>query len=279
MFHIKAVHYSQVYLLLITLIYSAVAISAPKKVLIEQWQASDELSTQVINHQPWQNILDKYLSTVDRQTYVNYHAASQDTQLGLDTYITTLSNINPLSLNRNEQKAYWLNLYNAATVQLILKHYPVKSITKIGRGFFAFGPWNDNILVVNQTPISLNDIEHGILRPIYNDPRIHYGVNCASLSCPNLMATAYTSANSEALLDQAAKDYINHARGVNPQDQTLLLSTIYQWYQQDFGDNVDEMIEHLKIYAEPKLLAQLQLTHNWNIKYDYDWRLNSPESK
>jgi hypothetical protein len=250
------------------------ASSAPKKVLLLEWHGSDESSIQAVDHRHWQRIINAYLVGEKQQNYFNYAAAKDDSLLGLDEYIESLVQINPLLLNRKEQRAYWINLYNSATIQLLLQNFPTTSITKIGRGLFSFGPWDDDILTVNQIALSLNDIEHGILRPIYDDPRIHYAVNCASLSCPNLMATVFTAENTEQLLEQAASDYINHPRGVMIKNGQLVLSSIYDWFQEDFGGNETGVFTHLRQYAKPDLLQNIKTVENERPRYTYDWGLN-----
>ncbi|EGG94045.1 hypothetical protein IMCC1989_378 [gamma proteobacterium IMCC1989] len=262
---------------------SHIAISAPKKVLLQEWQASDESSVIVVDHSLWQQVLDQYVVERSQQTYVQYNLLNQvqlkqsnsNTQPSIvDQYLEYLATVNPLTLSRQEQQAYWLNLYNAATVQLIVRNYPVSSITKLGKGLFSFGPWNDDIVTVNQQKISLNDIEHGILRPVYDDPRIHYAVNCASFSCPNLLVTAFTGENIEALLDKGARDYINHTRAVSVKDDELVLSKIYDWFQEDFGGSEEGVISHIKQYANSGLLEQLNTIDTNKIRYAYDWKLN-----
>jgi hypothetical protein len=259
---------------------SHIAISAPKKVLLQEWQASDESSVIVVDHSLWQQVLDQYVVERSQQTYVQYNLLKQvqsnnNTQSSIvDQYLEYLATVNPLTLSRQEQQAYWLNLYNAATVQLIVRNYPVSSITKLGKGLFSFGPWNDDIVAVNQQKISLNDIEHGILRPIYDDPRIHYAVNCASFSCPNLLSTAFTGVNAEVLLEKGARDYINHTRAVSVKDGELVLSKIYDWYQGDFGGSEEGVISHIKQYANSGLLEQLNTVNANKIRYAYDWTLN-----
>lgn len=253
--------------------------SAPKKALLEAWQGYDNTNKTSVDHRLWQQALDRYLVTDENaQTYVNYSALKKQTETEprtvVEEYVLSLLAINPLLLNRKEQKAYWFNLYNAATVQLMVKHYPVSSITKVGGGFFSFGPWNDDILTINGQPLSLNDIEHGILRPIYDDPRIHYGVNCASLSCPNLLATAFTADNTEQLLEQAARDYINHSRGVSIDGQNVTLSKIYDWYKEDFKHSTDGVLEHIRQYADEELLVALDQLSRPRFRYTYDWQLN-----
>jgi len=272
-------------LLYFVVLFSAshMAISAPKKVLLQEWQASDESSVIVVDHSLWQQVLDQYVVEHNQQTYVQYSLLKQAQlkqsegsaqSLMLGRYLTSLAMVNPLILSRQEQQVYWINLYNAATLQLMVNHYPVSSITKVGGGFFGFGPWNDNILTVNNRLLSLNDIEHGILRPIYDDPRIHYAVNCASLSCPNLLATAFTANNIEQLLEQAARDYINHPRGSAIEGQHVTLSKIYDWYQEDFGGSRKGVLAHIRQYADDDLIKKLDHLQAPVVEYGYDWQLN-----
>ena len=126
--------------------------------------------------------------------------------------------------------------------------------------------------------VSLNDIEHRILRPIWKDPRIHYVVNCASLGCPNLLTTAFTPANSEELLTLAAHGYVNHSRGVRIEKQRLIVSSIYRWFQEDFGSNDSEVIAHLRRYANADLNQHLARFETI-AKHDYDWSLNDVTSE
>ena len=133
----------------------------------------------------------------------------------LNSYVAGLTAIPISRYNRSEQRAYWINLYNALTVKLVLEHYPIGSIRDIdiSPGLFADGPWKRKLVEVENEVLSLNDIEHRILRPIWRDPLIHYAVNCASVGCPNLLTMAFTAANTDDLLNAAALDYINSPRG------------------------------------------------------------------
>lgn len=243
----------------------------------EQW---DDTGTNVehIDHTHWQKILDSYIvekKNNNAQPPINlfkYGSVSNDDKTVLAQYLKKLQSIDPRDYAKEEQFAYWVNLYNAATVDLILKNYPVKSITKLG-GILSFGPWDKEILTVADEAITLNDIEHKILRPIWKDARIHYAVNCASYSCPNLSATAFTSKNADTLLEQAAKDYVNHPRAVHIKDDTLELSEIYKWYAEDFGESEQDVVAHISNYAEPDLAQKLK-AFDGDIDYDYDWSLN-----
>jgi hypothetical protein len=178
-------------------------------------------------------------------------------------------------LRRGEQKAYWINLYNALTVDVILDHYPVKSIRDIdiSPGIFSSGPWDAKLLFIEGEKISLNDIEHRILRPIWQDNRVHYAVNCASLGCPNLQPLSFTARNLDMLLDKAARDFINHPRGVSFINNRLQVSSIYFWFQEDFGASENGIIRHLKKYLTPDNLKKLDAVHK-KIRHQYDWSLN-----
>ena len=166
----------------------------------------------------------------------------QGTTAKLASYLASLQSLDPRDYSRAEQKAYWINFYNALTVQVVADAYPVKSIKdisesllgKLGRIFG--GPWDDVHAKVAGLDLTLNNIEHGILRPIWRDNRIHYAVNCASYGCPNLSPTAFTADNTEELLEAGARAYVNHPRGVEfIDDDFIIISSIYKWYVADFG--------------------------------------------
>ncbi|GHA65324.1 DUF547 domain-containing protein [Photobacterium aphoticum] len=248
---------------------STTALAAPKADLWPYWQAHQTNSTQQVDHQRWQLLLDRYLIVAPQQTRFRYSAVTDDDKYTLSRYLRDMAKIDPRQLNRREQFAYWVNLYNAQTVQLILAHYPVSSITKIG-GFFSFGPWNEKLLTINGQSLSLNDIEHRILRPIWREPRIHYVVNCASLGCPDLLPRAFTATNTDTLLEQAAKRFINSDKGVKIDGDRVHLSSIYDWYGQDFGTQ-RELQQHLNRYRTGAPITLQQ------ISYDYDWQLNDAQ--
>ncbi len=180
-----------------------------------------------------------------------------------------MADVDPRSYSKAEQYAYWVNIYNAITVDLILDNYPVKSITKLG-GLFSFGPWGDKVITIAGQNLTLNDIEHRILRPIWNDPRTHYAVNCASLGCPNLQPDAFTADNTESLLEQAATQFVNSQKGATLKGEKLQLSSIYEWFADDFGGNKKGVIEHINRYRQSDDLNAF----DGKIEYEYDWALN-----
>jgi len=250
---------------------------APDSELWAIWNVADESSTATIDHGDWQQVLDAYLVTAgtDGINRFDYANITDGDRARLKRYIEQLAMTDPRTYPRAEQRAYWINLYNAVTVEVVLQYYPVKSIRDIGRGLLSSGPWKKQWVEVAGQPLTLNDIEHRILRPIWRDPRTHYAVNCASLGCPNLAARAYTAADIDSLLDEAARAYINHPRGVAFENGRLTLSSIYKWFDVDFGESDVAVLEHLAKYAEPELAGRLA-GYGGRIRYDYDWRLNKP---
>ena len=263
----------------------AVAAHAQSAKLIPAWDASDENSVARIDHGAWQDILNDYLhvhdSGVNRFDYGALKAHAGDFAK-LASYLASLQSLDPRDYSRAEQKAYWINFYNALTVQVVADAYPVKSIKDIsesllGRlgGIFG-GPWDDVHAKVAGRDLTLNNIEHGILRPIWRDNRIHYAVNCASYGCPNLCPTAFTADNAEELLEAGARAYVNHPRGVEfMDDDFIIISSIYSWYAADFGGTEKSVIEHLVKYADKALAARLRKFVG-SIDYEYDWSLNRP---
>ena len=263
--------------------------ATPKARLIPFWNKSDELNKTSIDHSGWGKFLRQYARAhtdgINRVDYARVTAADKEQ---LDSYIKSLKSIAIRSYNRNEQFAYWVNLYNAATVQLVLANFPIKSITKISFGLFSFGPWDEPLLKIEQQHLSLNDIEHGILRPIWRDRRIHYVVNCASMGCPNLLLKPFSAMGIEAQLAQAEGAYIDHPRGLRIEGNTLHLSKIFSWYASDFAASESELAASLIKIKTRKFAADdekaLEPYKSWqdlsanrrSIRYSYDWALNKP---
>ena len=248
---------------------------APKVEGDEFWNASVESNSATIDHDLWQDILDEYLIS-DDPSGVNLfdYEGLQESRDTLDEYIDTLIDIRPQDYSRAVQQAYWINLYNALTVRTILDEYPVESITKLGKTALSFGPWDDKVIVVAGKELSLNNIEHGILRPFWQDYRVHFAVNCASIGCPNVQPEAFTAVNSEELLDLGAQEYLAHPRGARFEGDTLILSSIFDWYGVDFGNTLPEILSVLAAHAEGDLAERLT-TYQGKAKYEYDWDLNS----
>lgn len=252
------------------------ALAAPKADLWKRWAASEASSTQVIDHGAWDGLLKKYIVDDAGLNRFAYGRVSKADSQALDAYIDRLQATPVSKLNRAEQRAFWINLYNATTIQTVLAHYPVESILKIdiSPGLFSSGPWGKKLLEVEGEAVSLDDIEHRILRPVWKDPLIHYTVNCASVGCPNLANAAYTADNYSQLATANARAYINSPRGAVVEKGKLRVSSIYVWFQADFGGKDKTVIEHLKQYAEPGLASQLNNIKKISKDF-YDWSLNN----
>lgn len=240
-----------------------------------RWATHSESSQVEIDHSPWQALLDDYLVT-DTDSEVNlfdYTGLLDDDREPLDDYVELMVSVDPLSLNQQEQKAYWINLYNVLTVKLILDNFPTVSITELGSNPLEFGPWNEVAASINGTELSLNDIEHRIIRPLYNDYRIHFAVNCASIGCPNLAAEVFTAADLDTQLDDAAAEYVNHPRGIQIDDDQLKLSSLFEWYASDFGEDLDGVLSTLGQHVDTDDRSIL-LKFSGTPEYSYDWGLN-----
>ena len=200
----------------------------------------------------------------------------------LKAYISALETVRPQALDRPEQFAYWANLYNAKTIDVVLDAYPVASIRdiSINGGIVDFlkksvgkgGPWKAKIVEVGGVKLSLDDIEHGIMRPVFRDPRVHYAVNCASVGCPNLQKAAFTGAKLEEMLEAAATDFINSPRGFSSKGGEITASSIYEWFAADFG-GASGAVKHALNYAKPNLKSKL-ISARVISNYEYDWSLN-----
>ena len=268
----------------ILLITASAAHAAPEAELWARWTAHDPAAQATIDHGPWTAFLERHRRMgPNGVARLDYGGVDADARKHLQGYIDHLADQDIGRFSRPVQRAYWINLYNALTVATVLDHYPVASIRDIdiSPGWFSNGPWDAKLIEVDSVELSLNDIEHRILRPIWEDPRIHYAVNCASLGCPNLQPVAFTAANTERLLDDGAHAYVNHPRGVGVEGEALVVSSIYHWFRADFGGTERGVLDHLERYADEPLRAVLMLYDGYD-DHRYDWSLNdvtaTPES-
>jgi hypothetical protein len=244
---------------------------APEAKQAEGNWAVSGTKAQAINHDAWDKLLSTYASASDDGVNrIDYKGIKTKSAAELKAYLEALQAVRISEYTRDEQFAYWVNLYNAATVKVIIDNYPLESIRDIG--LLGQGPWKDKMVKVEGKALSLDDIEHGILRPIWNDVRIHYAVNCASIGCPNLALKAYRAATLEPMLEEAARAYINHPRGFDQIDGQLVASNIFEWYQSDWGTDAD-VLTHARKYATGKTATVLKNAKAIDA-YDYDWSLN-----
>ncbi len=223
-------------------------------------KSSKNLNTETVlpDHDSWDQLLKKY---VDEEGNVNY-TGFKNNVADLNVYLETLAQNPPSSSwGKNEKLAYYINLYNAATVKLIVDNYPLKSIKDIPNR------WEKEWISIGGETISLNDIEHKILRKM-NEPRIHFAINCASESCPKLLNTAFKAQNIEKLLSKATVDFVNDKKRNRFENETAELSRIFKWFKSDFTKKAS-LLEYINVYLDNPI------DKNAKVEYlDYDWSLN-----
>ncbi len=221
------------------------------------------------DHGAFDKLLKKY---VNRKGLVDYKGLKAD-QTALNQYLALLSRNAPAaSWSKAEQMAYWINAYNAYTIRLVLDHYPLQSIKDIGSKIkipLVTTPWAIKFFSIGGEKMSLDNIEHGTLRKKFNDPRIHFALVCASLSCPRLRAEAYTPARLDSQLDDQGRDFLNDPAKNKPGKAAAGLSKYFDWYKSDWEDNGQSVVGWVNKYADTKI------DKNTKISYlDYNWKLN-----
>ncbi len=249
---------------------------APSAELWPRWERHDPASRESLDFAAWDALLQRVVvSGSDGITRVDYRSLVAAEAEDLAQIVAQLAAVEVSAFNRDQQLAYWINLYNAVTLQVVVRHFPVATIRDIdiSPGWFADGPWDAEVVTVEGEPLTLNDIEHRILRPIWRDPRVHYAVNCASLGCPSLVREAYRGDDIDRRLDAAARAYINDPRGVNLSAGKVVVSKIYDWFLEDFGGSTKGLLAHLRRYAAPGLAARLAEVGEID-GTAYDWTLN-----
>ncbi len=215
------------------------------------------------------SIYKELLAKHVKKNRVSYDGFKRDEAL-LDKYLDILSAADPSTFSRNHKFAFYINAYNAFTIKLILSRYPeINSIKEIG-SFFS-GPWSKKFISLDGWTVSLDHIEHEVLRPKFNDPRIHFAINCAAKSCPPLLNTPYEGDILETQLDTQTRVFIN--RSTFMKDNTLYISKIFDWFDDDFNDNPPLFIRQ---YAGEQLKTKIDAAGSGiKISYlHYDWTLN-----
>lgn len=261
---------------LVAIALPATALAAPNADLWERWLPYDPASPITVDHYEWDRMLEVYLRRgADGVNKFDYGAVTPHDRATFLGYLDSLAQVPISECRREEQLAFWVNLYNALTVNVVLDHYPVASIRDIdiSPGLFSNGPWQRKLFTVEGEAVSLDDIEHRILRPVWRDPRIHYVLNCAAVGCPQLNAEAFTAANAERLMDESARAYVNSPHGVSVSARGLTLSSIYRWYKEDFGKTDSDLLAHIAKYADAAL-AKVLADNPRILGYHYDWGLN-----
>ncbi|MCW8809854.1 MAG: DUF547 domain-containing protein [Ignavibacteriaceae bacterium] len=220
-------------------------------------------------HKIFTDILQKYVT----DGLVNYKALAQDQDF--ETYLNQLSNTDPSKLSEKEELAFWINTYNAFTIKAILDYYPVKSINDIKFGEKSV--WDEDFISINNKKYSLNDIEHKILRKM-NEPRIHFAIVCASISCPELLNEAFESNTLEKQLERQTKTFLNDKtrNDFDLKNKKANISEIFNWFDKDFGESNKDVLRYIAEFLPADIREDInQNIDEWEILYkNYDWNLN-----
>ncbi|WP_323787010.1 DUF547 domain-containing protein [Psychroserpens sp.] len=215
--------------------------------------------TEVFNHEAWNNLLQKHVS---EQGNVNYNGFKSD-KTEFYSYLNSLSETPPEdSWSKDETLAYWMNVYNAFTIKLILDNYPIQSIKDID------GPWNHRFIKIGAKWYTLNDVEHRIIRKM-DEPRIHFALVCAAVSCPRLYNKAFTSKNLDSDLVLLTKGFLGDSSKNELSESSIKLSKIFKWYGGDFKSNESSLIDFLNQYSDVTISEKAKKSYK-----DYNWNLN-----
>lgn len=241
--------------------------------------------SQPISHAIFDSLLQKHVTQAGA---VDYEGFIQDST-HLNEYLTLLKNHHPNKKNwsKDEQLAYWINAYNAFTIKLIMNHYPLESIKDIKGGIgFINSVWDIKFFKIEGQEYDLNNIEHDIIREQFDEPRIHFAVNCASYSCPRLRNEAYVANKLDDQLDDQARLFFNDERKnkISSKDK-VELSSLLKWYSTDFTDKgifsrifggkgrTKNLIKFVNPYVDT------DINENAEIEFmDYSWKLNTAEN-
>lgn len=220
------------------------------------------------SHQVWDALVKQH---VNSQDMVDYKGMLQDKEK-LVAYLDMLSAHAPgPGWSRNEKLAYWINAYNAFTVQLIIDHYPLKSIKELQPALAIPGintVWHKKFFKIGGKTSSLDEIEHDILRKEFEEPRIHFAINCASFSCPPIRNEAYVADKLESQLQDQAVAFVNDPKRNKITPGHIVISRIFSWFSGDFTKK-GSLINYLNQYSKIKINPDAEIDH-----MDYDWSLN-----
>jgi hypothetical protein len=219
-----------------------------------------------VDNHIYAELLGRYVE----EGHVDYKGLKTE-EARLDEYLNGLAQVAPAALSRNARFAFYINAYNAWTLKLILTGYPgVNSIKDLGTLFSS--PWKKKIVKIDGQTLTLDQIEHKILRPEFRDPRVHFAINCAALSCPPLRWEPYEAHRLEEQLEDATTAFINRTDRTYIEGDTLYVSRIFKWFKEDFKPDVEGFVRR---YARKALKKKLNAAEKIKVRYlDYDWSLN-----
>jgi len=228
---------------------------------VQSWSATG------VDHRIYAGLLEKYV----KHGRIDYRGFKTE-EAELERYLKVLEETDSDQLDRNEQFAFFINVYNAWTIKLILSGYPgVTTIKDLGSTFKT--PWKKKIARIDGQVITLDNIEHDILRPRFKDPRVHFAINCAALSCPPLIPEPYRGSTLDRQLDASSRAFVNNPERNYLKGKSLHVSRIFKWFGEDFNHDVTGFFMK---YADGDLKSELEANRGKiKVKYlHYDWSLN-----
>ncbi len=251
----------------------ATVCEAGTNVYVGHPDAAQSLSMNDVDHSGWDHLLSKYVDDAGGVDYQGWKSSGVDRQ-ALTSYLTHLSSArSSFEAAREAKLAFWINAYNAVTIDGILREYPTSSIRNHTAKIFGYNIWDDLQLYVGGTPYSLNQIEHEILRKM-NEPRIHFAIVCASKSCPRLLREAYIADRIENQLSTNARHFFAQKSNFAVVGNTITLSSILDWFNADFGDTDEKLLGRIYQWL-PESQQQSVRGKAFTLRYaDYDWSLN-----
>jgi hypothetical protein len=238
---------------------------------------TESAMSQSFDHSLYNAVLKRHV----KGDKVDYKSLKSDKDF--ETYLAMLSKANPDALPTREEKiAFWINAYNAFTLKLIVDNYPVKSITDLSAlgkltAFIGNSPWKREFFSINGKKMTLDEIEHEILRGAFKEYRVHFAVNCASTSCPVLRPEAYTAETLNHQLNEQAKQFLKDTlrNRIDLKTKTIRISKIFDWYKDDFIKSSGTIEQYLAQYIDEETIKRMLLNKEFKIEYmEYDWRLN-----
>ena len=229
-------------------------ITIPEVIVPQKVTETEKITT--VSHAVFNSLLKKYVTSTGVVNYAGFKTEHSK----LKGYINTLKANSPkASWTRNEKLAYWINIYNALTIDLLLNNYPLKSIMKIDKA------WDKNVVTIDGKNYTLNTIENKVIRPTFKEPRIHFAVNCGAKSCPKLLNEAFTAGRLNAQLQKQTIAFINNTSQNELTENKVKISKIFEWYASDFGNITTFLAKYSKTTISPKA----KVSYN-----EYNWDLN-----
>lgn len=239
---------------------------------------SSPATAQPVDHRVFSDVLSTY---VDAEHRVDYTQLRADRATTLDPYLEQLATAHLDSLSRNERLAFWMNAYNALTLALILEHDSIDTIWSITPGDTPEStdesPFELPVGTVADTIRTLDEIEHGIIRERFNEPRIHFALVCAAASCPPLRREAYTGNELDAQLEDQTRAFLHNPalNQIPATEDTIRVSRLFDWYQTDFGPDAEAVQQYIAPYIDDQAVRQTLTEGAYTVDYmPYDWALN-----